>query len=66
MWNQNDREKRILDIINGFKKRTKKVVVRKPKKGLSRQDKQVKELLAILDSKEKATVRLEKVLKHLK
>lgn len=66
MWNQNDREKRILDRINGFKKRTKKVVVRKPKKGLSRQDKQVKELLAILDSKEKATVRLEKVLKHLK
>lgn len=66
MWNQNETERRILDRINSIKKRTKKVVVRKPKKVLSNQDKQVKELLAILDSKEKATVRLEKVLKRLK
>lgn len=66
MWNQNETERRILDRINSLKKRTKKVVVRKPKKVLSRQDKQVKELLSILDGKEKATIKLEKVLKHLK
>ena len=66
MWNQNDREQRILKRIQSIKKKTQKVVVRKPKKGLSKQDKEVKELLAILDSKEKATVRLEKVLKRLK
>ena len=66
MWNQNETERRILDRINSIKKRTKKVVVRKPKKVLSNQDKQVKELLAILDSKEKATIKLEKVLKRLK
>ena len=66
MWNQNDRERRILDRINSLKKRTKKVVVRKPKKGLTRQEKKVKELLSILDGKDKATVKLEKVLKRLK
>ena len=65
MWNQKPREQRILERIQSIKKR-KKVVVRKPKKGLSRQDKQVKELLSILDGKEKATIKLEKVLKHLK
>ena len=66
MFNPNDREKKILDRINSIKRPTKKVVVRKPKKVLSNQDKQVKELLAILESKEKATVRLEKALKRLK
>ena len=65
MWNQNDREKKILDRINSIKRPTKKVVVRKPKKVLSK-DKKVEELLAILESKEKATVKLEKVLKRLK
>ena len=65
MWNQKPREQRILEKIQSIKQR-KKVVVRKPKKGLSRQDKQVKELLSILDGKDKATVKLDKVLKHLK
>ena len=65
MWNQKPREQRILEKIQKIKQR-KRVVVRKPKKGLSRQDKQVKELLSILDGKEKATIKLEKVLKHLK
>jgi hypothetical protein len=65
MWNQKPREQRILEKIQSIKQR-KRVIVRKPKKGLSRQDKQVKELLSILDGKDKATVKLEKVLKHLK
>ena len=66
MFNPNDREKRILQRIATIKRPKRKVVVQKPKKGLSRQDKQVKELLSILDGKEKATVKLEKFLKHLK
>ena len=65
MWNQKPREQRILEKIQSIKQR-KRVVVRKPKKGLNKQDKQVKELLSILDGKEKATVKLDKVLKHLK
>ena len=65
MWNQKPREQRILERIQSFKKR-KKVIVRKPKKGLSNQEKEVKELLSILDGKEKATVKLDKVLKRLK
>ena len=66
MWNQNDREQRILERIQSIKKKTKKVIVKRPKKGLSKQDKEVKELLSILDGKEKATVKLDKVLKRLK
>jgi len=65
MWNQKPREQRILERIQSIKKR-KKVIVRKPKKGLSNQEKEVKELLSILDGKEKATVKLDKVLKRLK
>ena len=65
MWNQKPREQRILERIQSIKKR-KKVVVRKPKKGLSNQEKEVKELLSILDGKEKATIKLDKVLKRLK
>ena len=66
MWKQKPREQRILERIQSIKKKTKKVVVRKPKKGLSNQEKEVKELLSILDGKEKATVKLDKVLKRLK
>ena len=66
MWNQKPREQRILEKIQSIKKKTKKVVVRKPKKGLSNQQKEVKELLSIIDSKEKATIKLDKVLKRLK
>ena len=66
MWNQKPREQRILERIQSIKKKTKKVVVRKPKKGLSNQQKEVKELLSILDGKEKATIKLDKVLKRLK
>ena len=66
MWNQKPREQRILEKIQSIKKKTKKVVVRKPKKGLSNQQKEVKELLSILEGKEKATVKLDKVLKRLK
>jgi len=66
MWNQNEREQRILERIKSIQKKTKRVVVRKPKKGLSKQEKEVKELLSILDGKEKATVKLDKVLKRLK
>jgi hypothetical protein len=66
MWNQKPREQRILERIQSIKKKTKKVIVRKPKKGLSNQEKEVKELLSILDGKEKATVKLDKVLKRLK
>ena len=65
MWNQKPREQRILERIQSIKKR-KKVIVRKPKKGLSNQEKEVKELLSILDGKEKATIKLDKVLKRLK
>ena len=66
MWNQKPREQRILERIQSIKKKTKKVVVRKPKKGLSNQQKEVKELLSILDGKEKATIKLDKVLKRVK
>jgi len=66
MWNQNEREQRILERIKSIQKKTKRVIVRKPKKGLSKQEKEVKELLSILDGKEKATVKLDKVLKRLK
>lgn len=66
MWNQKPREQRILERIQSIKKKTKKVVVRKPKKGLSNQQKEVKELLSILEGKEKATIKLDKVLKRLK
>ena len=66
MRNQKPREQRILERIQSIKKKTKKVIVRKPKKGLSNQEKEVKELLSILDGKEKATVKLDKVLKRLK
>ena len=66
MWNQKPREQRILERIQSIKKKTKKVIVRKPKKGLRNQEKEVKELLSILDGKEKATVKLDKVLKRLK
>ena len=66
MQNQKPREQRILERIQSIKKKTKKVIVRKPKKGLSNQEKEVKELLSILDGKEKATVKLDKVLKRLK
>ena len=66
MWNQKPREQRILERIQSIKKKTKKVIVRKPKKGLSNQEKEVKEILSILDGKEKATVKLDKVLKRLK
>ena len=66
MWNQKPREQRILERIQSIKKKTKKVVVRKPKKGLSNQEKEVKELLSIIDGKEKATIKLDKVLKRLK
>lgn len=66
MWNPNNTERRILDKIKGIKKPKRKIVVRKPKKGLSNQEKEVKELLSIIDGKEKATVKLDKVLKRLK
>ena len=66
MWNQKPREQRILERIQSIKKKTKKVIVRKPKKVLSNQEKEVKELLSILEGKDKATVKLEKVLKRLK
>ena len=66
MFNPNDREQRILKRIQSIQKKTKKVIVKRPKKGLSKQDKEVKELLSILDGKEKATVKLDKVLKRLK
>ena len=66
MWNQKPREQRILEKIQSIKKKTKKVVVRKPKKGLSNQQKEVKELLSILEGKEKATLKIDKVLKRLK
>ena len=66
MWNQSEREQRILERIKSIQKKTKKVIVKRPKKGLSKQEKEVKELLSILDGKEKATVKLDKVLKRLK
>ena len=65
MWKQKPREQRILERIQSIKKKTKKVIVRKPKRDLN-SDKEVKELLSILDGKEKATVKLDKVLKRLK
>ena len=64
MWNQKPREQRILERIQGIKKQ-KKVVVKRPKRDLNN-DKEVKELLSILDGKEKATIKLDKVLKRLK
>ena len=65
MFNPNNTKKRILDRIATIKRPKRKVIVQKPKKVL-KSDKKVKELLTILDSKEKATVKLEKFLKHLK
>ena len=65
MWNQKPREQRILERIQSIKKKTKKVIVKRPKRDL-KSDKKVKELLTILDGKDKATVKIEKVLKHLK
>ena len=65
MWNQKPREQRILERIQSIKKKTKKVIVKRPKRDLN-SDKEVKELLSILDSKEKATIKLDKVLKRLK
>ena len=58
--------KEYLNESKVLKNENKKVIVRKPKKGLSNQEKEVKELLSILDGKEKATVKLDKVLKRLK
>ena len=67
MWNPNNTERRILDKIKSIKKPVqRKVIVKKPKKGLSKQEKEVKELLTIIDGKGKATVKLDKVLKYLK
>ena len=65
MWKQKPREQRILERIQSIKKKTKKVIVKRPKRDLN-SDKEVKELLSILDGKEKATVKLDKVLKRLK
>ena len=65
MWNQKPREQRILERIQSIKKKTKKVIVKRPKRDLNN-DKEVKELLSILDGKEKATIKLDKVLKRLK
>ena len=36
MWNQKPREQRILERIQSIKKKTKKVIVKRPKKGLSK------------------------------
>ena len=66
MFNPNNTERRVLDKIKGIKKPKRKIVVRKPKKGLSNQEKEVKELISILDGKDKATIKLDKVLKRLK
>lgn len=67
MFNPNDRERRILERIKSIKRPPqKKVVVKQPKKGLSKEEKQVKELLAIINGKEKASIKLNKVLKRLK
>lgn len=63
MFNPTEREKRVLDKIKAIKKPTKKIVVKQPKKVLSKQE---QEILEIIESKEKATVRLEKVLKLVK
>ena len=65
MWKQKPRDQRILERIQSIKKKTKKVIVKRPKRDLN-SDKEVKELLSIIDGKEKATVKLDKVLKRLK
>jgi hypothetical protein len=67
MWNQKPREQRILERIQGIKKR-KKVVVRKPKKNL-KDEKQLQKIEDVLFNPpkgQKATVTLDKVLKLLK
>ena len=67
MWNQKPREQRILERIQGIKKR-KKVVVRKPKKNLKdeKQLQKVEDIVFNHPKGQKATVTLDKVLKLLK
>ena len=68
MWNQKPREQRILERIQSIKKKTKKVVVRKPKKNL-KDEKQLQKVEDIVFNHPKgqnATVTLDKVLKLLK
>jgi len=69
MFNPTDREKRVLDKIKAIKKPTQKIVVKQPKKVLSKQEMQLKKVNDILfktPKGEKATVTLEKVLKLIK
>ena len=68
MCNQKPREQRILERIQSIKKKTKKVVVRKPKKNL-KDEKQLQKIEDVLFNPpkgQKATVTLDKVLKLLK
>jgi hypothetical protein len=68
MWNQKPREQRILERIQSIKKKTKKVVVRKPKKNLKdeKQLQKVEDIVFNHPKGQKATVTLDKVLKLLK
>jgi len=47
MFNQNDIEQRNLKRIQSIQKKTKKVIFKRPKKDLSKQEKEGKELLSI-------------------
>ena len=68
MWNPNNTEQRILERIQSIKKKTKKVVVRKPKKNLKdeKQLQKVEDIVFNHPKGQKATVTLDKVLKLLK
>ena len=64
LFNINDTERKVLEKIKGFKGKPKSVVKPKqPKRVLSKTEKQI---LEILDSKGKATIKLDKVLRLIK
>jgi len=63
MWRINEREEKILARIREYK--SKKSTPKRKKIIKTSKDKREDEILSILNSKEKATVRLGKVIKYL-
>ena len=64
MWNQKPREQRILERIQSIKKKTKKVVVRKPKKNL-KDEKQLQKVEDIVFNHPKGLKKFMKLTKNL-
>ncbi|MDA7711497.1 hypothetical protein N8873_05480 [Flavobacteriaceae bacterium] len=69
MFNQKDTEKRILDKISTIKSANRKIVIRKPKRIVTNQEKQLKRIKDKLFNSPKgqtATETLKEILKLLK